>query len=273
MIIFIANSMTFASEPIKLLVRGDDMGINYGATLGIIKAHKEGIVTSASIMPTSQYFDEAVKLCKQNPSLAVGLHITLVGSRERPVLPPEEVLSLVTPNGFFYEWGTELDKANPRIEEIEKEIMAQIEKALSYRLNFVYLDWHRSVPKYVEDIILRICKERHLIFGQDKDGALYGYKWVDLAPESWPCQIMPDGQCFYYNAPAFNEKEFRVFFNALNDLKTGNWMTAVHPGTGGSQRESITEIMCSPKTKGIIKKKKIQLISYYDIWKEIYGKM
>ena len=77
------------------------MGNSYDVGLAIIKAHKEGIVTSASVMPTSPFFYEAVKLCNANLSLAAGIHITLLGTRIPPALPPEEVPSLVTPEGFI----------------------------------------------------------------------------------------------------------------------------------------------------------------------------
>ena len=52
------------SPDIKLLVRGDDMGNSHEVNMAIIKAYKEGIVTSASILPGSSHFEEAVELCK-----------------------------------------------------------------------------------------------------------------------------------------------------------------------------------------------------------------
>jgi len=85
-----------AQSPVKLIVRADDMGNSYDIGLAVVKAHKEGIVTSVSVMPTSPFFEEAVGLCKENPDLAAGIHITLLGTRLRPVLSPDEVPSLVT---------------------------------------------------------------------------------------------------------------------------------------------------------------------------------
>ena len=46
-----------AERPIELLVRGDDMGHSLDVNRGFIKAHTEGIVTSASLMAPSLYFD------------------------------------------------------------------------------------------------------------------------------------------------------------------------------------------------------------------------
>jgi predicted glycoside hydrolase/deacetylase ChbG (UPF0249 family) len=262
-------------EPIRLLVRGDDMGVNHDVVLATIKAYREGILTSASIMPTSAYFEEAVRLCRENPGLAAGLHLTLLGTRERPVLSPEKVPSLVRPNGFFYETLDQLEEAGPDPEEIEKEVRAQIGKARASGLHFVYLDWHRGVSKTTEEIIIRICKEQRLIYGQVEEagnGTVYGYPRLKLVHESWPSKELPDGRIVYYAAPALNEEEQQSFFVALSGLSPGQWLTVVHPGLADPQRASVTGLLCAPETMEIIRKKNIQLVSYYDLWEEEYGK-
>jgi predicted glycoside hydrolase/deacetylase ChbG (UPF0249 family) len=271
-IIFI-QSLSFAQEPIKLLMRADDMGKTYGRTLGIIKAHNEGIINSASIMPTSAYFEESVTLCKENPSLAVGIHITIADNTQRPVLSPELIPSIVSSNGFFYENSSHLEKLNPKIEDIEKEIRAQIGKVRATGLQFVYLDWHRSVSPEVQNLILKICKDEKLIYGQARNGLMYGYKWTSLVPESWPKQEMPDGQIVYYAAPAFSAEKKQSFFDAINNLAPGKYIAAVHPGLAEPQRISMTELLCSSKLKEIMKRRNIQLVSYHDLWKEEFAKI
>jgi hypothetical protein len=49
-------------------------------------------------------------------------------------------------------------------------------------------------------------------------------------------------------------------------------MGVVHPGTGEPQRASVVELLCSPRTKDIIQSKNIHLVSYNDLWDEVYGK-
>ena len=269
------SNETGATTTIRLLVRMDDMGNSYGRTLGIIKAFKEGILASTSIMPTSQFFEESVQLCKENPGLAVGIHITLLGTSVRTVLSPEIVPSIVTPEGFLYETLDQLNNANPKVEEMEKEIRAQIGKVRATGLHFVYLDWHRAVPASVEEIINRLCREEKLVYGQDYNRgneSAYGYILVPLMPETWPTQKTPDGQTVHYAAPAFSNEQQQSFFDGLSGLKPGRWMIMVHPGLGEPQRASVTELLCSPKTKEIIKIKNIQLVSFYDLWKDEFGK-
>jgi hypothetical protein len=269
-----------SGRSVRLLVRADDMGITYDKTMAIIKAHKEGIVTSTSLMTASPFFEEAVQLSKENPTLAVGVHITLVAStRTRSVLPPDEVPSILTQEGFFYYDVDELSEANPKYEEMEKEVRAQVEKAREHGLHFVYIDWHKSgnpeaeASKMRKEIIVKICREQRLIFGSDWEGEIYGYKRIPFVPEHFPIHVLPDGKKFLSPpAPELSEDDKQVFYDRLNSLKPGKWLAPVHPGLSEPERASVTELMCSGETKEIIKKQNIQLVSYYDLWEEEFGK-
>lgn len=265
------SGVTDAGAAIRLLMRADDMGNSYGRTLGIIKAHKEGIITSTSIMATSQFFEESVRLCKQNPKLAIGAHVTLFGTRTRPALSPATVPSLLTPEGFFYEGLADV-KHELNVKEMEAEITAQVDRGKAAGLRVVYLDWHRSMPEAAIEIISRICNERKLLFGQARNGSVYGYGRVPLMRETWPTLKTPDGQRVIYAAPSFGKEDQEFFFSALGALKPGKWIGVVHPGTGEPQRASVVELLCAPRTKEIIKAKNIQLVSYNDLWNEVYGK-
>jgi len=263
-----------AQEEIRLLVRADDMGISHDVNLAIIRAYKEGIVTSAGIMPVSRYFEEAVRLCKEHPGLAAGIHLTLLGTRERPVLSPEEVPSLVNEKGFFYETMEQLEAAGPEAEEIEREIRAQVGKVRASGLDFVYMDMHRGVPlKAIEEIMLQICREERIIYAEHlSPEAFPHYERIDIIPESWPNMILPNGGIVYYAAPAFSREDRQSFFDALNKLQPGRWMTLVHPGLADPERASATELMCAPETLEIIRNRHIKLVSYDDLQVEIYGK-
>ena len=61
----------------KLIINADDFGQSEGINKGIIKAHEQGIVTSASLMVRYQYAIDAAAYSKNNPDLGVGLHIDL----------------------------------------------------------------------------------------------------------------------------------------------------------------------------------------------------
>jgi YdjC-like protein len=85
---------------ILAILNGDDFGVSPGINRGIMKAHREGILTSASSMVAGEAFEEAVALAHKHPNLSLGVPLTLVEGV--PVLPPGKVPSLETSDGRFY---------------------------------------------------------------------------------------------------------------------------------------------------------------------------
>ncbi len=111
----------------RLIVNADDFGRSRGVNLGILKAHKEGIVTSTSLMVNQPFAQEAASILKDTPSLGAGVH--LVFSAGRPVLPPEKVPTLVDPQGLFLTQEALLAGAEKvSQEELRAEFKAQIER-------------------------------------------------------------------------------------------------------------------------------------------------
>src|SRR6266446_1784843 len=62
----------------RLIVNADDFGRSQSINQAVIRAHREGILTTASMMVNEAAFDEAVILARENPRLGVGLHLTLL---------------------------------------------------------------------------------------------------------------------------------------------------------------------------------------------------
>lgn len=84
-----------------LIVNADDLGQTEGINRGIETAHREGLVSSATLLANGAAFAEAVELAARCPELGVGVHLNLVEGA--PVAPPERVPSLVDSHGQF--WG------------------------------------------------------------------------------------------------------------------------------------------------------------------------
>jgi predicted glycoside hydrolase/deacetylase ChbG (UPF0249 family) len=68
----------------RLIVNADDFGFTRDVNLGIIEAHRRGILTAATLMATAPAFDHAVELARAHPSLDVGAHLVLVGGPSQP---------------------------------------------------------------------------------------------------------------------------------------------------------------------------------------------
>src|SRR3984957_7221211 len=81
----------------QLIFNADDFGMTRGVNDGIIRGHREGILTSTTLMANGLAFDDAVQKALENPKLGVGCHLVLVGGK--PVAPPESVASLLDLQG------------------------------------------------------------------------------------------------------------------------------------------------------------------------------
>src|ERR1051325_9200623 len=83
----------------RLIVNADDFGLSHSVNEAVIRAHHDGILTSASLMVNEAGFEEAVKLAKENPKLGIGLHLTLLQGHS--TLPLEKISGLVNKRGEF----------------------------------------------------------------------------------------------------------------------------------------------------------------------------
>ena len=130
--------MRFKAEK-RLIVNADDLGRTPGINSGIFEAHSQGLVTSATLMVGFSAAEEAADFWRHNPAIGVGLHVALTGGR--PLLPPEEVPSLVDGEGRFPAKPEGLDGAQPV--EVMAEVEAQLGRfrALTGRLP-THLDSH-----------------------------------------------------------------------------------------------------------------------------------
>jgi predicted glycoside hydrolase/deacetylase ChbG (UPF0249 family) len=136
--------------PGLLIVNADDLGVSKGATLGIMKAHRDGIVTSASLAVTTPFYDHAVQSCVRTcPDLGVGLHFTLTSGN--PVSSSTDVPLLRDERGFLRWRFTSLlraagiQKRADLIHQIDIELEAQLQKLLGDGIQPDHIDGERHV--------------------------------------------------------------------------------------------------------------------------------
>lgn len=113
-----------------LIVNADDYGMAASVSRGIRESHQRGIVTSTTVMIGMDNAAEAVEQALQEtPDLALGLHLVVAGKAMKPVLPPEQIPTLVRPDGLFYDhpaWGEQAAFFDP--DEMMREVYAQLER-------------------------------------------------------------------------------------------------------------------------------------------------
>jgi len=113
-----------------LIVNADDYGMAASVSQGILESHQRGIVTSTTVMIGMDGAAEAVLHAqKEAPNLGLGLHVVVAGKAMKPVLPPDQIPTLVRPDGLFYDnpiWGERANSFNP--DEMMREVKAQFER-------------------------------------------------------------------------------------------------------------------------------------------------
>jgi hopanoid biosynthesis associated protein HpnK len=143
----------------QLILNADDFGMTRGVNEGIIRAHRDGVLTSATLMANGAEFDDAVSRAKSNPKLGVGCHLVLVGGPA--IAPREKISSLADANGNLPEslagLVARLSSGFIRMKAIERELRAQIEKIRSAGIEPTHLDTHAH-PKVME-AVGRVAKE------------------------------------------------------------------------------------------------------------------
>ena len=108
----------------RLIVNADDLGRTVGINDGVLEAHRDGIVTSATLMVCYAAAADAARRLAEAPALGVGLHLQLSGGR--PLLSAEQVPSLVDARGDLPRRPDGLGTA--RREHVERELRAQLER-------------------------------------------------------------------------------------------------------------------------------------------------
>ena len=129
------------------MVNADDFGMSPAISRGILRAHREGIVTSTSLLGNCADLDAARGLLAEAPELGVGVHLALVEGD--PVSDPASVPSLLAPNGRFRSRGAEFIAAWTKRQigpaEVEREFDAQVARVQSAGIKIDHLDTHHHL--------------------------------------------------------------------------------------------------------------------------------
>lgn len=140
----------------SLIVTADDFGFSRGVNQAIVRAHREGIVTAASLMVTGDAAEEAVELARANPSLSVGLHLVLVSGRS--ALAPSEIPKLVDGRGRFragpVAFGLRLQFDRGAREQVRREIREQLTLYRKTGLKLSHVDGHLHM--HMHPVVLAI---------------------------------------------------------------------------------------------------------------------
>ncbi len=128
----------------RLIINADDFGLSHEVNTAVIRAHTEGVLTTASLMVNEEGFGEAVELARRHPRLGVGLHLSLVCGRS--ALRQSEIPNLVDAQQRFPNCPVSAGMKfflDPRCrEQLEREVTAQFETFLATGLILDHVNGH-----------------------------------------------------------------------------------------------------------------------------------
>jgi predicted glycoside hydrolase/deacetylase ChbG (UPF0249 family) len=244
------------------------MGFCHAANEAFERVLDEGLISAISLMTVTPWFEEAVEILSRHPEVSVGLHLALNSEWENykwgPVLPVTEVPTLVDEWGHFHGTRAAFNEANPDPEEIEAELRAQVELALSRGVNLSYIDHHMGTAGETPErraILERIARDNGLAIsrwlGEEQVGNIYS-----VSPEA--------------KADALLEE-----LAALEE--PGVYLVVIHPGTTDPEmmvlrdvhpwapspmapyRAAETDALCDPRLRALIEERGFDLVDYNEI--------
>ena len=262
------NRTVIEKEPISPLIRCDDIGMSHAVNMAVKELIKTGIPFSTSVMFVCPWYQEAVEILREHPEISIGIHLTLNAEwknyRWGPVTGRDAVPSLVDSCGYFFPSRKKFFENNPKIDEVEHELRAQIERALQSGLQVYYLDYHMSTavdtPEF-RALVEQLAKEYGLgisrYLGEMDVESIYNV----------PIKYKSDSLLTIINRLEPGPTNLMVFhigmetpeMNALIDLNSF--------GLSQMSRHRHTELkaLCSRNFRNNIKKNNIQLITYREL--------
>ena len=258
-----------ASQEIRLIVKGDDMGAAHGINTATINAFKNGVLTATNVIAPAPWFPEAARLLKENPGLDVGVHLALTSEWDdikwRPLT---QVPSLVDEDGYLFPMvqprpgaapGRSIKERSWKLDEIERELRAQLTLVKRHIPQVTYTWNHMgftSLGPDVASLVSRLSKEYGLVvpaelgiqpLGRVYDGRDSGTVKADKLAAK--LETLGPGLWLHIDHAATDDPETR----ALG-----------HPGYEwvAADRSAVFEAWTSAKVREVITRRGIKLTNY-----------
>ncbi|HEU5070383.1 MAG TPA: hopanoid biosynthesis-associated protein HpnK [Verrucomicrobiae bacterium] len=269
----------------RLIINADDFGLSASVNAAVIRAHREGILTTASLMVNESGCAEAVQLAKAHPRLGVGLHLTLLMGHA--ALPPAQIPGLVNARGEFsnHPTGTGLRYFFRRElrAQLRTEIHAQFARFRATGLPLDHVNGHLHL--HLHPVVFRLLME---------DAAELGITHLRLTREPfWLDAPLARGQRLYRASHALiylalsrsararlrlkgirhTRHVFGLLQNArVNEAYVARLLPLLPPGDSELySHPSLDEFkhefdaLISPRIRALVAAERIQLIRYQDL--------
>lgn len=261
--------------PRRLVVNADDFGFTRDVNAGIVECHRNGILTSTTLMANGDAFSDAVNLAKENPSLDIGVHLVLVQGPGQPASPAGLLAQIA------------LGKV-----DIHGTMRRQVETILSAGISPTHLDTHKHthlVPS-VLNALIRISREfsipwvrKPVDFPLPQNTTPWKKKLVHavvgLAASRFN-RALTQGGCrttnHFTGFQLTGSLDTRELLNLIRNLPAGSTELMCHPGFLRDElpkaptrlkqsREIELKALTAPEVREALSAGQIQLVAYRDL--------
>ncbi len=257
----------------EVLLRLDDVGMNHSVNTAIERVARTGMPFSVSVMFACPWYQEAVEMLKRYPHVTVGVHLVLNSEwrnyRWGPVLGKSGVPSLVDSVGYLLPSTREFLASKYDLGEVERELDAQMQRAVGSGLKIAYVDYHMgtavSTPQ-LRAVVERIAQKYRV--GISRYYGEVSHTLFDTPIESKKTDLITrlgsadrSRTNLWVLHVAERTPEMDVLFdrnNAAQNSGAGQPLVALH-------RQAELDALLSPELAAMVKSNKVKLVTYEQV--------
>lgn len=286
----IQERLGYPKETKLLIIHADDIGVTQTENAATIYAMENGSVNSGSIMVPCPWFPEIAAYAVAHPKADLGLHLVLTSEwkyyKWGPVLH-QDVKSLLTDKGFLTD-GTSVNLATvAKVEDVEKELRAQIQRAIQFGIDPTHLDSHMGMLFQTPDFLkvyIKLGQEFKIpvMLNQEIIDA-FSSRGTDMKKLIGEKDIIID-KIYTANPEDYKKGMAQYYTGILNNLQPGvstillhaaydndemKAVTVDHPDWGAAWRQADFNFFTSDACKNLLKENNIKLVT----WRELRDKL
>ena len=283
----IAERLGHPRDSKLLIIHADDLAAAHSINAASFDALDKGTISSASVMVPTPWITEVAAYARAHPNADLGLHLTLTSEWETyrwgSVSPADEVPSLLDSTGTFPN-DEKIVAARAKPAEVEREIRAQIERALALGIRPTHLDSHMGALFTTPDLLatyVKVARDYHLPFLAPR-----GDPRVAPQPPLRPDDVLVDA-AIIANREVPRDKWKEFYLKSIADLKPGltelivhlghddSELQAVmvdHEGYGSTWRQKDYDVVTSPEFKKALQDNHVIVVNWKELGKLLPGR-
>jgi predicted glycoside hydrolase/deacetylase ChbG (UPF0249 family) len=257
----------------EVVLRLDDIGMNHSLNMAMQEVAERGIPFSTSVLFVGPWYQEAVEILRKHPNVSVGVHLALNSEwknyRWGPVLGQAAVPSLVDSVGYFRPSVGDFLASKYDLGEVERELSAQVERAMKSGLKIDYVDYHMGTAvqtAQLRAVVERVAKKYGLgisrYFNEDSHEL-----WGEPVDQKLPrfLEVLNGVKTTQPNLIVFHIAEGMPSMDALIDMNASQQNIAGGGPGVSAHRQAELHALLSPEFAGWLKAGKVRAITYRDL--------